>query len=358
MSHQVQLSPAASHCPTAVLDPAGHATDPPACRSRCPYSPGRTCADTVPPWKSDLHGHLSHPRQRFPGEPGTGTAGPGRAGPPRSAGRPDSREEGSGARTPRATGAPHYVLGHPGSDLLARLVAAVNLRATPRGTCHRPPVDRLRHQGRPAPTTTSAHPILPMSESAESWSRAVERAPWTSCATTVTDPARWHSGSSCKSCIGPTWTDTRRRWSLGARPSPTMAKRPRAACTLSGFPARPPRGRLPSTSPTIRPGVPRRSAAAMAQRPWTHDVGLPRRPRRRESVPRAGLRCQTGGDLDPPPDRNDLIAYGPLLSDAGDTWLGTAALVHSPDPRTARALLTQERYVNIEVHNWQFGGRP
>jgi hypothetical protein len=48
MSHQVQLSPAASHCPTAVLDPAGHATDPPACRSRCPYSPGRTCAGYCP----------------------------------------------------------------------------------------------------------------------------------------------------------------------------------------------------------------------------------------------------------------------------------------------------------------------
>ena len=49
---------------------------------------------------------------------------------------------------------------------------------------------------------------------------------------------------------------------------------------------------------------------------------------------------------------------GPLLCDAGDTWLGTAALVRSPDPRSARALLTQERYADIEVHNWQFGGRP
>ena len=39
MSHQVQLSPAASHCPTAVLDPARHAPKPPACRSRWPYSP-------------------------------------------------------------------------------------------------------------------------------------------------------------------------------------------------------------------------------------------------------------------------------------------------------------------------------
>ena len=71
-----------------------------------------------------------------------------------------------------------------------------------------------------------------------------------------------------------------------------------------------------------------------------------------------GLGTGPGVDLEPPPDRNDLVAYRPLLSDTGDTWLGTAALVLSPDPRGARALLTQERYDDIEVHNWQFGGRP
>ena len=36
-------------------------------------------------------------------------------------------------------------------------------------------------------------------------------------------------------------------------------------------------------------------------------------------------------------DRDDLIAYGPLLSDDGDTWLGTAALLRAPDPDAARA---------------------
>jgi uncharacterized protein len=61
-------------------------------------------------------------------------------------------------------------------------------------------------------------------------------------------------------------------------------------------------------------------------------------------------------DLDVPPDQ-DMIAYGPLLSDNGTNWLGTAALVRAPDPETARALLTAERYADIEVHNWQFGGR-
>jgi uncharacterized protein YciI len=59
-----------------------------------------------------------------------------------------------------------------------------------------------------------------------------------------------------------------------------------------------------------------------------------------------------------PPDRDELIAYGPLLSDDGATWLGTAALLRAPDPDTARAILTPGRYAGLEVHNWQFGGRP
>jgi len=53
-----------------------------------------------------------------------------------------------------------------------------------------------------------------------------------------------------------------------------------------------------------------------------------------------------------------LIAYGPLLSDNGATWLGTAVLVRAQDQHAARAVLTVDRYAGIEVHSWQFGGRP
>ncbi|MFD3376638.1 MULTISPECIES: YciI family protein [unclassified Streptomyces] len=70
-----------------------------------------------------------------------------------------------------------------------------------------------------------------------------------------------------------------------------------------------------------------------------------------------GLGSGQGADLSVPPDRDELIAYGPLLSDDGTTWLGTAALVRAPDPDTARAVLTPGPYADIEVHNWQFGGR-
>jgi hypothetical protein len=33
-------------------------------------------------------------------------------------------------------------------------------------------------------------------------------------------------------------------------------------------------------------------------------------------------------------------------------------LVRAPDPERARAVLNLDRYADIEVHNWQFGGRP
>ncbi len=71
-----------------------------------------------------------------------------------------------------------------------------------------------------------------------------------------------------------------------------------------------------------------------------------------------GLGTGQAADLAVPPNSDELIAYGPLLSDNGATWLGTAVLVRAPGPETARALLTPDRYATIEVHNWQFGGRP
>jgi uncharacterized protein len=71
-----------------------------------------------------------------------------------------------------------------------------------------------------------------------------------------------------------------------------------------------------------------------------------------------GLSTGQPADLAVPPDRDELIAYGPLLSDSGATWLGTAVLVRAPGQDTARAILTPDRYADIEVRNWQFGGRP
>jgi uncharacterized protein len=68
-----------------------------------------------------------------------------------------------------------------------------------------------------------------------------------------------------------------------------------------------------------------------------------------------GLGSGEAADVAVPPGQ--IIAYGPLLSDDGDHWLGTAALLQAPDASTARAVLTADRYTDIEVHNWDFGGR-
>jgi uncharacterized protein YciI len=70
-----------------------------------------------------------------------------------------------------------------------------------------------------------------------------------------------------------------------------------------------------------------------------------------------GLGTGPPADLAVPTARDALIAYGPLLSDDGGSWLGTAALLRASDPDAARAVLTAERYADIEVHNWHFGGR-
>jgi uncharacterized protein len=70
-----------------------------------------------------------------------------------------------------------------------------------------------------------------------------------------------------------------------------------------------------------------------------------------------GLGAGPGADLVPPPDAGELIAYGPLLSDDGESWLGTAALVRAAGPEQAAAILTADAYAEIEVRPWQFGGR-
>jgi hypothetical protein len=87
-------------------------------------------------------------------------------------------------------------------------------------------------------------------------------------------------------------------------------------------------------------------------------VGVPRRPDRGSRYLVLGLGAGQAADLAVPADRDGLIAYGPLLSDDGAAWLGTAVLVRAQEPDAARAILTPDRYADVEVHSWQFGGRP
>ena len=61
--------------------------------------------------------------------------------------------------------------------------------------------------------------------------------------------------------------------------------------------------------------------------------------------------------------RERLIAFGPLLSDDGAEWRGTAILAELPDRRCAETLIAQDPYAQaglydtLEVHDWEFGGR-
>jgi hypothetical protein len=160
MSHQVQLSPAESHRPTAVLDPAWHAAEPSACRSRCPYSPGRTghVPDTSHPWKSDLHGHLSHLRQRLPDKPEDRQAGPIRAVLPRfrhlPAGRPDFPRRGKRPEDTAGTWRAASHTGPSGQRSASKAHDRDQPARYPGATCHRPPRDRATTRCRPTPTTT------------------------------------------------------------------------------------------------------------------------------------------------------------------------------------------------------------
>jgi uncharacterized protein YciI len=59
-----------------------------------------------------------------------------------------------------------------------------------------------------------------------------------------------------------------------------------------------------------------------------------------------------------PADHDSLVAHGELLSDDGSRWLGTAVLLRADDADAAHAVLDGHAYDAVEVHRWQFGGRP
>ena len=107
MSHQAQLSPAASHA-HAVLDPAGTPLSGPA--EPISYSPGGQDECRIAPTLQIRSARASCPPPQDSGQAQVPEVGPMRRW-SRSrlslAGRPNSRREESDPRTPRALGAPH-----------------------------------------------------------------------------------------------------------------------------------------------------------------------------------------------------------------------------------------------------------
>ena len=85
-----------------------------------------------------------------------------------------------------------------------------------------------------------------------------------------------------------------------------------------------------------KPGLePTRQALGAAQRRWLGRPGL----------------------------RDRLILVGPLLSDDGAGWVGSALLVQARDRAAVEAMVDDAPYVraglyaSVELHDWQFGGR-
>jgi hypothetical protein len=154
MSHQVQLSPAAAHRPTAALDPARHAAEPPACRSRCPYS------------RPDMRRILSHlgnpictrifhtsakdsqtsPRTGRQDQSARSATIPPSVG--WQARFPAKREATRGHR--RAPGAALHT-GPSGQRSASKTHDRDRPAGYPGATCHRPPRDPRRHQMQASP---------------------------------------------------------------------------------------------------------------------------------------------------------------------------------------------------------------
>jgi uncharacterized protein len=68
--------------------------------------------------------------------------------------------------------------------------------------------------------------------------------------------------------------------------------------------------------------------------------------------------------LGEPGHRDGCILRGPLLSEDGAAWAGSVLLVQLRDRAAVQAMLAGAPYVqaglyaSVEVHDWQFGGRP
>ena len=122
--------------------------------------------------------------------------------------------------------------------------------------------------------------------------------------------------------------------------------------------------------------VRRGAGAPLAQRAGPQDVGLPAGPgddrrylvigRGKPGVEaaRQALEAAQRRWFGESGHRDGFILRGPLLADDGAGWVGSALLVQLGDRAAVEAMLAGAPYVraglygSVEVHDWQFGGRP
>jgi uncharacterized protein len=79
---------------------------------------------------------------------------------------------------------------------------------------------------------------------------------------------------------------------------------------------------------------------------------------------RQALEAAQGRWFGEPGHRDQVILGGPLLADDGVGWVGGALLVQLRDRAAVEAMWAGAPYVqaglygSVEIHDWQFGGRP
>ncbi len=69
-----------------------------------------------------------------------------------------------------------------------------------------------------------------------------------------------------------------------------------------------------------------------------------------------GLGTGQAADLAVPPDRDELVAYGPLLSGNGATWAGYGGAGLGAGSGHGTRHSAPDRYAAVEVHSWQLAG--
>jgi hypothetical protein len=85
--------------------------------------------------------------------------------------------------------------------------------------------------------------------------------------------------------------------------------------------------------------------------------------RPRMSAVRDGLRAARRDYMAAHSYRDRLIACGPLLSDDGAQWIGTALTIKLPSRAAVEGMLADDPYAQaglyerVEIHPWRFGGR-
>jgi hypothetical protein len=175
MSHQVQLSPVASHrpncrpgTPLTRRPAAADVRTPPAGQDMCRILPTRGDPIYTGIFRTSAKASRTSPRTSRQDQSARSCRDPAicpLAG-------PISREEGTDAGTPAGTWRAALHTGPSGQRSASKAHDRDRPAEYPGATCHRPPRNRRPHQMQASPDDHAGHPILPMMRKGTTWSHS------------------------------------------------------------------------------------------------------------------------------------------------------------------------------------------